>query len=82
MAIQRFATASVPPSQRLRYWNDIADQVFGGTHVNADEGSFNGTMVTWQLGELEMFRPASTIRRSGAGGANVGFLRDQRAIGW
>jgi AraC-like DNA-binding protein len=66
VSIRRFATDCLPPSQRLRYWNDIADEIFGGTRVDAEEGSFNGTMLTWQVGQLEMARPSadhSRVRR-------------------
>ncbi len=66
MSIKRFATEYVPPAQRLRYWNDIADDVFGGTHVDAENYSFNGTMLTWRIGPLEMARPSasgSEVRR-------------------
>lgn len=55
-AIQTFATSSLPQSQRLRYWNELAERIYSGTYVNADE-SFHGRMQTWNLGDLQMIRP-------------------------
>ncbi|HEX7710733.1 MAG TPA: helix-turn-helix domain-containing protein [Sphingomonadaceae bacterium] len=60
MGIQSFATEGLPPSQRLRYWNDITEQVFGGTYVNAEEGSFHGTMLAWRIGQLGLLRPSAS----------------------
>ncbi|MBT0670943.1 helix-turn-helix domain-containing protein [Novosphingobium profundi] len=55
-AIQTFATSTLPQSQRLRYWNELAERIYSGTYVNADE-SFHGRMQTWNLGDLHMIRP-------------------------
>lgn len=56
-AIQSFATSSLPQSQRLRYWNELAERIYAGTYVNAD-GNFHGRMLTWNLDELQMIRPS------------------------
>lgn len=61
MSIQTFTTGGVPKSQRLRYWNDLVDRVFGGTYVNAEEGSFDGKMLSWQVGRLDMLRPSASF---------------------
>jgi AraC-like DNA-binding protein len=60
VAIERFATEGLPASQRLRYWNDLIDRVFDGTHVNAEEGSFDGSMLAWRIGKLAMLRPSAS----------------------
>ncbi|QVM84567.1 helix-turn-helix domain-containing protein [Novosphingobium decolorationis] len=56
-AIQTFATSTLPQSQRLRYWNELAERIYAGTYINGDH-SFHGRMQTWRLGELQMIRPA------------------------
>ena len=57
--VQKFATTGVAPSQRLRYWNDLVDRIYGGTYVDAPDGEFSGEMLSWSLGELDMIRPKS-----------------------
>lgn len=57
--IAKFATSGVTPSERLRYWNSIADEAFCGTFVNADNEKFEGEMWCWRLGELDMIRTRS-----------------------
>lgn len=57
--VQKFATTGVAPGQRLRYWNDLADRIYGGTFVDAPGGEFSGEMLSWSLGELDMIRPRS-----------------------
>jgi AraC-like DNA-binding protein len=57
--VQKFATAGVAPGQRLRYWNDLVDRIYGGTFVDAPGGEFSGEMLSWSLGELDMIRPRS-----------------------
>jgi len=58
-AIQKFSTAGIAPNRRLRYWNEIADEVFCGTYVNADGPLFVGEMLHWSLGDLNMIRTSS-----------------------
>ena len=58
--VVKYATASVAPRERLRYWNDLVDRIYTGTFVNTPAGDFSGEMLAWRLGELAMIRPAST----------------------
>jgi len=76
VAIERFATEGLPARQRLRYWNDLVDRVFGGTHVKAEEGSFDGSMLAWRVGKLAMLRPSAS--RSMIGRRRT--LRDEEHI--
>ncbi|HTN14778.1 MAG TPA: helix-turn-helix domain-containing protein [Sphingomonadaceae bacterium] len=57
--LQKFTTAGVAPGEKLRYWNVVADEVFTGTYVNADEPRFTGEMWHWGMGELNMIRTTS-----------------------
>lgn len=57
--VHKFATTGVAPAQRLRYWNDLVDRIYGGTFVDAPSGEFAGEMLSWSLGELDMIRPRS-----------------------
>ena len=34
-AVEKFATLSIPPAERLRYWNALVDRTYSGTFVNA-----------------------------------------------
>lgn len=67
--VVRYATTTVAPPQRLRYWNELVDRIYTGTYVNTPAGDFSGEMLAWRLGELAMIRPAST--RSFVGRAPV-----------
>jgi AraC-like DNA-binding protein len=59
-SITRFATAGIAASERLRYWNTVADEVFSGSFVNADsQGLFEGEMLSWRVGKLDMIRTRS-----------------------
>ncbi|WP_068076294.1 helix-turn-helix domain-containing protein [Novosphingobium lentum] len=57
--VEKFATAGVAPPERLRYWNDLVDRVYGGTFVNTPDQDFSGEMWCWSVGELDMIRPRS-----------------------
>lgn len=57
--VARFATADIAPGERLRYWNSIADEVFCGTFVNAEDHRFEGEMWSWSIGQLDMIRTRS-----------------------
>lgn len=57
---QRFATEGIAPPDRLSYWNDLVDRIYGGTFVRTPDEAFAGEMWTWQLGDLDMIRPRST----------------------
>lgn len=63
--MQKFTTAGIAPDKRLLYWNEIADEVFCGTYVNADSPKFAGEMYHWNLGKLNMIRTLS--QRSAVG---------------
>ena len=66
--MQKFSTAGIAPDKRLRYWNEIADEVFCGTYVNADTPQFAGEMFHWNMGKLNMIRTnsqSSAVGRSG-----------------
>lgn len=76
-AVQKFATASVSPAERLRYWNALADRIYSGTYVNVADGNFSGEMLTWQVGDLAMIRPSST---SSHVGRRPGPAADERLI--
>lgn len=57
--VERFATTGIAPSDRLRYWNTVADEVFCGTFVNAESHRFEGEMWRWSVGQLGMMRTRS-----------------------
>jgi AraC-like DNA-binding protein len=59
-SITRFATAGIAAPDRLRYWNSVADEVFSGSFVNADsQDLFEGEMLSWRVGKLDMIRTRS-----------------------
>ncbi|MDE2597446.1 MAG: helix-turn-helix domain-containing protein [Sphingomonadales bacterium] len=59
-SVVRYATASVAPRERLRFWNDLVDRIYTGTYVNTPGEDFSGEMWSWRVGELDMIRPRST----------------------
>lgn len=59
-AVRKFDTEGIAPPERLRYWNDLVDRIYGGTFVRAKDGQFEGEMLAWSLGDLDMIRPRST----------------------
>jgi AraC-like DNA-binding protein len=59
-SITRFMTDGIAAAERLRYWNTVADEVFTGTFVNADKDRlFEGDMLSWRVGDLDMIRTRS-----------------------
>jgi len=66
--LQKFTTEGISPSRRLQYWNEIADEVFSGTFVNASAPQFTGKMWHWSLGELNMIRTISQTASVGRPG--------------
>lgn len=64
-ALLKFHTGDVAPPDRARYWNEIADRVFTGTFVNVPGEDFDGRMLAWRVGQLDMIRTDST--HSGVG---------------
>lgn len=61
--IETFATQSVAPPQRLRYWNDVSAETFAGLAVDSSSDDFKAQMVRWKLGDLTMIRPTSPKAR-------------------
>lgn len=59
-AVQKFATQGIAPPERLRFWNDLVDRIYGGTYVRSVDNQFEGEMLAWRLGDLDMVRPRST----------------------
>lgn len=57
--IERFATSSVAPLERLEYWNRLANETFTGLFVDSPDEIFAAEMWRWTLGELTMIRPHS-----------------------
>lgn len=57
--LEKFETAPIAPAERLAFWNDLVDQIYSGTFVNADDPDFVATMWRWSVGELDMIRPRS-----------------------
>lgn len=64
-ALLKFNTGDVAPSERARYWNEIADRAFTGTYVNVPGEDFAGRLLAWRVGQLDMIRTDST--HSGVG---------------
>ncbi|MGV3511763.1 MAG: helix-turn-helix domain-containing protein [Novosphingobium sp.] len=61
----KFNTDDVAPSQRARYWNEVADRIFQGTFINVPGEEFQGRTLAWRVGDLNMIRTNSS--RSGVG---------------
>ncbi|MDF8331822.1 helix-turn-helix domain-containing protein [Novosphingobium cyanobacteriorum] len=59
-AVRKFDTEGIAPPERLRYWNELVDRIYGGTFVRAQDNQFQGAMLAWSLGDLDMIRPRST----------------------
>lgn len=58
--VRKFDTENVAPPERLRFWNDLVDRIYGGTYVKTPDDQFHGEMWAWSLGDLDMIRPRST----------------------
>lgn len=76
--LEKFETASIPPANRLAFWNDLVDQIYGGTFVNAAEPDFRATMWKWNVGPLEMIRPRS--QPSHVGRAPDAHITEERVV--
>lgn len=61
--IEKFATDSVAPGQRLDFWNRITSETFSGLAIDANTDDFSANMSRWQLGDLTMIRPISQQAR-------------------
>lgn len=75
-SITRFATAGIAAPDRLRYWNSVADEVFSGSFVNAErQHLFEGEMLSWRVGELDMIRTRSVTATVGRRPIDAGVER-------
>lgn len=74
-AIRKFATATIAPPERLRFWNDLVDRIYAGTYVNSPSKAFSGEMLVWNLGDLAMIRPRSTASFVGRAADHAGAER-------
>ncbi|GAA0283972.1 helix-turn-helix domain-containing protein [Alteraurantiacibacter aestuarii] len=61
--IEQFNTLDVAPDQRARYWNDLAQQHYAGSQVDAAYSDFNGEVSSWNLGRLRLLRPRTNACR-------------------
>jgi AraC-like DNA-binding protein len=53
--VERYSTASAPPSERLAYWNDVASRSFNNLVIDSeDRDDFRGDMVRASLGPLDL----------------------------
>jgi len=57
--VQKFATSSLAPAERIPFWNDLVDRLYAGTWVNAAKPDFLAEMWQWKVGDLHMIRPRS-----------------------
>ncbi len=57
--IENFATNSVVPGRRLRFWNEVSSMTFAGMTVDSPVEDFSAQMARWRLGDLTMIRPLS-----------------------
>lgn len=72
--IEKFATGSVAPGDRLAFWNRIASETYSGTHIDSGSEAFLAEMWRWTLGDLVMVRPrseASVVHRWAKGGGGT-----------
>ena len=56
--VARFATNTVSPEERLRYWNALTAE--DGISTDAPRALFRGELRHWILGDLTLVRPRST----------------------
>lgn len=61
--IERFATDSVAPPERLHFWNRVSSETFSGLIVDSACDNFSANMSRWHLGDLTMIRPLSQQAR-------------------
>lgn len=57
--LEKFDTLRLAPRHRLAYWNELVDQFYAGTWVNAAKADFAAEMWRWNVGALNMIRPVS-----------------------
>jgi AraC-like DNA-binding protein len=76
----RFATRSVPPSQRLKYWNELTARALGPMVIDApDPENYDAEMIGLPLGQGDLIstwsdRATLECRPSTAGGDGAGTL--------
>lgn len=56
---ERYCTTDVAPADRARYWNEVVERALKGTFINVPSGDFQGSMLTWRLGEIDLIRTNS-----------------------
>lgn len=61
--IEKFATDSVAPPERLGFWNRVSSETFSGLVVDSASEDFSANMSRWRLGDLTMIRPVSQQAR-------------------
>ena len=73
-----FSTASVDPSRRMTFWNELASATFSPMTVDPASGPFSGRLVRRRIGEVGYARvassPASIHARPAADEADSLFL--------
>ena len=59
-AVERYSTTTAPEDSRLRYWNDLAGQIYNNMNIDAEAGvAFSAEMVRAALGELTLMSARS-----------------------
>lgn len=70
VATELFHTASMNENSRIRYWNEVANNVFGAMDVNPTSRRFCGQMKRRRFGGVQLAQVESTpVTVEGLGGA-------------
>jgi hypothetical protein len=59
-SIDRLSTSAVPPSERLKFWNDTCMNAYGAMVVDAEPARFEGMLATFCNDELVITSVKST----------------------
>jgi AraC family transcriptional activator of tynA and feaB len=59
-SIHRLSTATVPPLERLSFWNDACLGAYGAMVVDAEPDAFQGDLTSLHAGELQISSVMST----------------------
>ena len=72
--ILRLSTDTVPPSDRLAFWNDVCMGAYGATVVDTEPDGFQGVLTRLSAGPLQISSVKSTpaVSRKAAGWAKSG----------
>ena len=70
--IHRLSTDSVPPPERLAFWNDVCMGAYGAALTDTDPVGFQGTLTTLSADQLQVSSVKSTpaVSRSSAKGVS------------